>query len=86
MILFAEEHDVRKEISIQKLIQYKINFQFDIPLPSQLDFVLKRTGLDEDIRLELFVRQLEDISPLIKLTVEDTVESKPCLKRGQRGR
>lgn len=77
MTQFAEEHDMRKEISIQKLIEYKITFQFSIPLPSQLDFILKRAGLDEDSRLEFFVRQLEDMSPLIKLTLEDATESLP---------
>jgi hypothetical protein len=75
MIKLAEERDMRKEISIQKLIAYKITFQFSIPLPPQLDFTLRRAGLDEDVRLELFVRQLEEMSPLIKLTLEDGTET-----------
>lgn len=75
MMRFAEEHDIRKEISIQRLIEFKITFRFDIPLRSQLDAALKKVGLDEDRRLELFVRQLEDVSPLIKLTLEDAPES-----------
>lgn len=77
MIKFAEEHDIRKEISIQKLIEYKITFKFSIPLLSQLDSILKRTGLDEDSRLEYFKRQIEDMSPLIKLTLDDAAESLP---------
>jgi hypothetical protein len=77
MIKFAEEHSMRKEISIQKLIEYKITFGFSIPLPSQLDFILKKASLDEDVRLQFFVRQLEDVSPLIKLTLEDAAESLP---------
>jgi len=77
MIQFAKDHNMHKEISIQKLIGYKITFGFSIPLPPQLDFVLKRAGLEEDCRLAFFVRQLEDTSPLIKLTLEDAVESLP---------
>jgi len=77
MIQFAKDHNIRKEISIQKLIGYKITFGFSIPLTPQLEFILKRAGLDEDSRLEYFVRQLDDTSPLIKLTLEDAVESLP---------
>jgi hypothetical protein len=75
MIKLAEEHGIRKEISIQKLIAYKITFQFSTPLPPQLDFALNRAGLDEDSRLEFFVRQFEDMSPLIKLTLEDPADN-----------
>ncbi|MCM0084224.1 hypothetical protein L4X63_21815 [Geomonas sp. Red32] len=75
MISFAEEHGLRKEISIQKLIAYKITDQFAIPLPSQLELILRRPGLDEDSRLEYFLRQLEDMSPLIKLRLEDVAEN-----------
>src|SRR5689334_9531352 len=71
IINFAEEHDVRNEINIQKLIEYKITFEFSIPLRSQLDSILKRADLDEDSRLEYFKRQIEDMSPLIKLTLDD---------------
>lgn len=77
MIGFAKEHDIRKEISIQKLIEYKITFKFPIPLPSQLRLILRRAGLDEDSRLEFFKRQVEDVSPLIKLTLEDATENLP---------
>lgn len=77
MIRFAEEHDLRKEISIQKLIEYKIIFQFDIPLPSRLNCILKRAGLEEASRLMYFVRQLEDMSPLIKLTLQGATENLP---------
>jgi hypothetical protein len=77
MTKFAQEHDMRAEISIQKLIAYQIIFGLSLPLPSKLVFVLKRAGLDEDSRLEYFVRQLEDMSPLIKLTLEDPAERLP---------
>lgn len=77
MIKFAQQHDIRQEITIQKLIAYKITFQFSIPLRSQLDSILRRTGLDEDSRLEYFKRQVEDLSPLIKVTLEDAAEELP---------
>lgn len=77
MISFAKEHDIRKEISIQKLIEYKITTQFCIPLPLQLDLILRRAGLDEDSRLEYFKHQIEDMSPLIKLLLEDANENLP---------
>jgi hypothetical protein len=77
MIKFAQEHDIREEISIQKLIAYKITFQFSIPLRSQLDSILKKSGLDESSRLEYFQRQIEDMSPLIKLELADAAESLP---------
>jgi len=77
MIHFAQEHDIRSEISIQKLIAYKILYQYPIPLSPQLDFVLTRAGLAEGSRLEYFKRQVEDLSPLIKVTLEDATELWP---------
>lgn len=77
MIKFAQEHEIRQEISIQKLIEYKILFQFDIPLSPQLASILRKVGLGEDTRLEYFKRQFEDLSPLIKLTLDDATEKVP---------
>lgn len=77
MIHFAQEHDIRREIGIQKLIAYKIIYQYPIPLSPQLDFVLTRAGLDEDSRLEYFKRHIEDVSPLIKVTLDDETEKVP---------
>jgi hypothetical protein len=75
MIKFAQDHEICKEISIQKLIEYQIDFKFSIPLRSQLENTLRRPGLDEDSRLEYFKRQIEDLSPLIKLKPEDPAEN-----------
>ncbi|GFO58414.1 hypothetical protein GMST_07390 [Geomonas silvestris] len=77
MIKFAQEHEIRQEISIQKLIEYKILFQFDTPLSPQLVSILTKVDLAEDSRLEYFKRQIEDLSPLIKLTLEGVMENWP---------
>lgn len=77
MIEFAEKHDVLSGPSIQKLIAYKIIYDFSIPLPPHLRFILKRPGLDEYARLQYFERQFEDMSPLIKLQLEDNLERLP---------
>lgn len=74
MITFAQENGLRNEISIQKLIAYKINFQLSIPLTPEMNHILANTELDEDSRLEYFVRQIHNPTQLIKLSLEDTTE------------
>jgi hypothetical protein len=77
MITFARSYDIRKEINIQKVMEYKITFNFSIPLPPRLALLLNKNDLCEEARLELFVWQLEDTLPLIELTLEDSDEVAP---------
>lgn len=77
MTALAQNYSIRKEINIQRLMEYKITFDFSIPLPSHLARLLKREGLGEESRLELLVWQLEDTLPLIELKLDDLAEEAP---------
>ncbi|WP_183362616.1 hypothetical protein [Geomonas limicola] len=77
MITFSQEHGIRQEIGIQKLIAYKILFHYDIPLSPQLASILTKADMTEESKLEYFLRQFEDLSPLIKLTLEDVLDKWP---------
>lgn len=77
MTTLARGHNIRKEINVQRMMEYKITFDFSIPLPPRLASLLNRDDLGEEGRLELLVWHLEDTSPLIELTLEDASEGSP---------
>lgn len=77
MTTLARSYQIRKEINVQKLMEYKITFDFSTPLPPHLAQLLNKDGLGEESRLELFVCRLEDTSPLIELYLEDISEGAP---------
>lgn len=77
MISFARSYNIRKEINVQRLMEYKITFDFSIPLPTRLAKLLNRDDLSEEGRLELLVWHLEDTYPLTELTLDDPSEVAP---------
>lgn len=54
MIDLGAAHGIKKEINIQKLLYYKVRFDFDIPLHKKLFPILTEIDVDEDSRTENF--------------------------------
>jgi len=59
MIEFGKKYNVFKEINLQKLMHYHIQYQFDIPLRKNMEKLLNEGKLTEKNRIENFHRGLK---------------------------
>ena len=74
MIDLGAEHEIKKEINVQKLIYYKIRFNFKLPLHKKLLLLLTEKGIDEDGRTENFYFSLLTGShELIRIDLETDI-------------
>ena len=52
MIAFGNTYNIKKGNNLQKLMHYKIEYQFDIPLHEKLEKILTNPGWNENARIE----------------------------------
>lgn len=58
MIDLGEQYHIFKEINVQKLMFYKINFDFEIPVLEKFEEIIKPQALSEDKRIQKFYKAL----------------------------
>ena len=58
MVEFAHGNEIFKEMNIQKLMVWKLEHDYAIPLTAYLSFILNRPAFYEEYRLEQFLRAI----------------------------
>lgn len=58
MIDFGEQYDIKKQLNLQKLMFFKIEFGFDVPLVEGLEEILGDIGKNESWRVKCFYKSL----------------------------
>lgn len=74
LIAFAHKHHVFQEINIQKLILYKIEYDFPIPLSNFRHLKLCRESFCESYRIDHFLLTLISGRELIHITLDSDIE------------
>ena len=75
MVNFAHECHVYKEANIRKLIVFRFNPGFDIPLSDFRYMKLCRKNFREDFRVDQFCTSLTQKEDLIRITLESDIKS-----------
>jgi len=70
LIIFAKKCNVHKEINIQRLVYYKIKYNYDLPLSKGLNDTLTEENLEEEKRVQNFFLSLTDGQELIEITLD----------------
>jgi len=70
MIQFGREYNILKEINVQKLMAYKIEYDFVMPLKNDRKIKLNQQDFEEDYRMDQFYIALESNYRLIPITLE----------------
>lgn len=71
MVEFAGINDVFKEINIQKLTVWYLEFGFTIPLSDYCCSVLNKKGLNENDRMKRFYEAIKSSTGLIEISLAD---------------
>ena len=71
MMTFGKQYGIYTEINIQKLMHYKIEFDFDIPLQTALATELRKPDIHEDHRVNFFYEKLIPNNTLNKTSTEE---------------
>lgn len=66
MIEFGEQYDIKKQLNLQKLMFFKIEFEFDIPLVKVLEEILNEVEKNESYRVTQFYKTLDSNNLLTK--------------------
>ncbi len=67
IIAFGEQYDIRKQLNLQKLMHFKIKYEFDIPLVEHLEAILSPIDTNESYRVKYFYKSLlNDDQPVKK--------------------
>lgn len=74
MVDFAQEHNVCSELNVQKLIFWKIEYDFTIPLSEYKKYKLCQENFDENYRMEQFNQLINGNNELIKITLDSDVD------------
>jgi len=75
MIEFAQGCHVLNEDNMQKLMLYKIEYNFDIPLTDYKQMKLAREDFGEDYRMSQFYLALTTQQDLIRITLESDIDT-----------
>lgn len=70
IIEFAHGVDILKEVNIQKLMIYKLLYNYTIPLSQYQKETLSKTGFDEEHRISQFYDLLTSKKELVKITLD----------------
>lgn len=58
MIAFGEQYDIKKRLNLQKLMFFKIEFGFDVPLVEELEEILGEVDMNESYRVKSIYKSL----------------------------
>ncbi len=58
IIVFGEQYEIRKQLNFQKLMHFKIKYEFDIPLVEHLEAILSPVDMNESYRVKCFYKSL----------------------------
>ena len=58
IITFGEQYEIRKQLNLQKLMHFKISYEFDIPLVEHLEAILSPVDTNESYRVKCFYKSL----------------------------
>lgn len=58
IIAFGEQYEIRKQLNLQKLMHFKITYEFDIPLVEHLEEILTPVDTNESYRVKCFYKSL----------------------------
>ena len=58
IIAFGEQYEIRKQLNLQKLMHFKITYEFDIPLVEHLEAILSPVDTNESYRVKCFYKSL----------------------------
>ena len=75
MVDFAHAHNVMGELNIQKLIFWKIEYDFAMPLADYQQYKLQRKEFDENYRVAQFFNYITGTESLIKITLDGNTEA-----------
>jgi len=59
MIEFGEQYEIKKQLNLQKLMFFRIEFRFDIPLVGELEEILGAVNKNESFRITQFYKMLD---------------------------
>ncbi len=54
IIAFGEQYEIRKQLNLQKLMHFKITYEFDIPLVEHLEAILNKKEWGENYKIKCF--------------------------------
>ncbi len=58
IIAFGEQYEIRKQLNLQKLMHFKITYEFDVPLVEHLEEILSQVETNESYRVKCFYKSL----------------------------
>ncbi len=58
IIAFGEQYEIQKQLNLQKLMHFKITYEFDIPLVEHLEAILSPVDTNESYRVKCFYKSL----------------------------
>jgi hypothetical protein len=71
IIEFARSRNIFKEINIQKLLIWHVEYGYAIPLSNYLESVLNRKDFYEDYRMEQFFKVITTSTELVEISLGD---------------
>jgi len=74
MIDFAKMNHIITESNIQKLIYWKIEYDYTIPLSKFRESKLNRENFDEQYRMDQFFENITSGNELKKITLDSNIE------------
>ena len=66
IIEFGEQYEIRKQLNLQKLMHFKISYEFDIPLVEHLEAILSPVDTNESYRITQFYKTLDTVDLSVK--------------------
>jgi hypothetical protein len=70
MVKFAQANKVLSEVNIQRLMVWKIEHRFPIPLTEYMESTLNNESMSEEQRLERFLQAITTDKGLVKITLD----------------
>jgi len=74
MIAFGEQYEIKKQLNLQKLMFFKIEFGFDVPLVVELEGILGEVEKNEGYRVKCFYKLLLSGDIVIKMEKEERLD------------